>query len=307
MLSEPQKGVVAIVCACIIWGLSGIYFHAIAHIPPLEILAHRAIWSFVFFLILLAFQRRLTEWAKVMCDVRSLGILAFAAVVVSTNWFVYIVAVQRGYAAEASLGYYIFPLASVVLGYVVFRERFSRVQKIAVGLAVLAVLALSIGLGVLPWIALILATTFSVYGLIKKKISVGPVLSVAVEITLLLPLAIAWLVYVHMGQGGAFGVTLGDSAMLIGLAGFTGLPLVLFSYGYRRLPFSTVGLVQYLNPSLQLIVAVSILGESLQAPHALALPLIWAGLILYSFDALRQDRQARMRGIKSSTDDTTSK
>lgn len=305
-LSETAKGALAIVAACTIWGLSGLYFKAIAHIPPLEVMAHRSVWSLIFLLALFAMRSRISDLRQLLRDGSQMWRIAISAVLIAINWLVYIIAVQTGHATEASLGYYIFPLVAVTLGALVFNESLSKVQYGAVALAALAVLVLGIGLGTPPWIALILSCTFGGYGIIKKTVSAGADLTVAAELVLLVPPSLAYLVWLHVQGSAAFGDTAYDSAMLVGLALFTGLPLVFLSYGFQRLSYSTLGLIQYLNPTLQLCVALIFLGETLTPAHSIALPLIWIGLALYSWDLWRQDKSARKRGIKSDTSGDTS-
>ena len=304
-MSDATKGVLAIIAASTIWGLSGVYFKAIAHIPPMEVLAHRSVWSLVFIVGLFALRGRLTEFSTLLSNRVAMTRILFSAIMVSVNWLVYIVAIQTGHATEASLGYYIFPLVAVVLGAVMFAEKLTAAQQIAVGIAALAVLVLTFGLGTPPWIALVLALTFGAYGAIKKKLGVGPVMSVGGELALLAPPSLLYLVWLQIDGSAAFGANGHDTGFLVGLAFFTGLPLVFLSYGFQRLRFATLGLIQYLNPTLQLIVALTFLGEALTPYHAIALPLIWTGLALYSFDLWRQDRAARNRGIKSSTSGDT--
>lgn len=292
-MSDGLKGILALVATSSLWGFSGIYFHAIGHIPVLEVLAHRVVWSVVFFLGVFAVQGRLREFGRTLATPRLLLALAATACVVSVNWGLYIWAVQEGHATEASLGYYIFPLVAVALGFAVFGERFSWVQSAAIALAALAILVLTVSLGTPPWIALILGTTFGIYGLIKKALAVGPVMSVAVEVTVLSPVALIWLGSVHLTGGGAFGSDpLATWALPLSVF-FTGVPLVLFSYASRRLAYATLGLVQYLNPSLQFLVATLYLAEPFTRADAIAFPLIWAGVALYCVDIWRRDRSAR--------------
>jgi len=299
-MKETTKGILALILTCTIWGLSGLFYKQLTHVPPLEVLSHRTVWSLVFFGIVIALQGRLSEVGQTFKDRRTLSILAVTAVMISLNWFGFIYSIQVGWAVEASLGYYIFPLVAVVLGYVFLGERFHPAQVVAILLALIAVLALSFGLGVTPWISLYLATTFGVYGLLKQRVKSGPVLSVFVEVSLIAPLAAIWLFGVHtfgwtgIGEGGAiFGTDYRSSLLLMFSGVLTGGPLILFSYASKRLKLSTVGLVQYLNPTLQFSVAVLIFNEAFTKWHAIAFPLIWIGLGIYSFQSLRQERSTR--------------
>lgn len=293
-MSEAMKGFWAIVGACVIWGLSGLYYKALSEVPPIEVLAHRTLWSVLFLGAVLAARGRLGELAQALGGGRvMLGRLVVSALVISTNWFVFIWSVQQGHALELSFGYYIFPLVAVLLGRLVLGEAMGPVQWAAVGIASIAVLVLGIGLGVTPWIPLILAGTFGAYGLIKKQLAVAPLTSVLAEVVLLAPVAVGVLWATHLGalgdgQGGQFGRDLGHSVMLAFSGVLTGGPLILFSYAAQRVRMATMGLVQYLNPTLQLGVAVLAFGEPLTHWHLVALPLIWAALALYSGASLRR-------------------
>jgi chloramphenicol-sensitive protein RarD len=294
-VTEGRKGVLAMAAASAIWGLSGLYYKALEAVPPVEMLSHRTVWTVIFFGLVLALQRRAGEVRALIHTPRLLAILAVSAAMIAANWLIFIHAVQVGHALEASLGYYIFPLFAVALGYLVLGERFTKLQAVAIGLALGAVLTLGIGLGAPPWTALLLASTFSLYGLIKGQISIGPVVSVFVETLLLAPIALVWLWGMHSGAwtdlggraGGIFGDNLGQSALIACAGPLTGGPLILFSYAARRLPYATLGLVQYLNPTLQVLVAVIAFAEPFTRWHAIAFALIWCGLALYSRDGLR--------------------
>lgn len=299
-MNESIKGVAALIACCTIWGLCGLYYKLLSHVPPIEILAHRTLWSLLFFMIVLLVQGRLRLVGQALSAPRSALLIALAALMISCNWFVFITSILIGKATEASLGYYIFPLVSVVLGMIVFGERLDRAQVLAVGLAAAAVITLTVGLGVAPWISLILAFSFGFYGLVKKGLSVGPVVSVTTEVLLLSPIALAVLWVMHSSEtGGAFGVSWRDNALLAFSGILTGLPLVLFSYGARRVRLGTVGLVQYLNPTLQFLVATLIFQEAFSLWYAVAFGMIWTALAIYSTASWRQDRAAR-RALESS-------
>jgi chloramphenicol-sensitive protein RarD len=291
MMAETKSGVLALITACVVWGLSGLFYKLLDHVPPLEVLAHRTLWSCVFFALVLAVQGRLADLPAVLRQPRQVLVLAVAALMIAANWFLFIFSVQVGKATEASLGYYIFPLVSVLLGVVFFRERLGRVQGIAVALAALAVIVLTIGLGVAPWVSLIIALTFGLYGVIKKRLPLGPVLSVMVEVLLLSPIAIVVLLFAWRDGGAPLGNGAGDLALLIISGPLTATPLILFSYATKRVQLATVGLVQYLNPTLQFLVATVVFAEPFGFWHAVAFPLIWTALALYSGASLWQARR----------------
>ncbi|MGR3462822.1 MAG: EamA family transporter RarD [Roseovarius sp.] len=292
-MREATKGIIAMVATCTIWGLSGIYYKLLDHIPPIEILAHRTLWSCAFFALVLLVQGRILVLGQALGGRRSILMIGFAALMISTNWFVFITSIQVGRAMEASLGYYIFPLVAVLLGATAFRERLGRAQLFAVGLALCAVVTLTAGLGVPPWIALVLASSFGLYGLVKKGLSVGPVVSVTAEVLLLSPIALTVLWYFHSGGQGAFGANWRDSLLLAFSGILTGSPLIMFSYATKRVTLATVGLVQYLNPTLQFLVATLIFLEPFSFWHAVAFGMIWTALAIYTTASLRQDRAAR--------------
>ena len=298
-MSDPVKGVVAMLAACTIWGLSAIYYKLLVHVPPLEVLAHRTLWSCVFFAAILMLQGRLGMLRTALSGRRDLGLLAFGAFMISANWLCFITSVQIGHALEASLGYYIFPLVSVLFGAIFFRERLGRVQWTAVALAALAVTVLTVGLGAAPWMAILIACTFGLYGVAKKMLEVGPVVSVTAEVLLLAPVAVIILAYVHHGGTGHFTENTRDALLLAGSGPLTATPLILFSYATKRVRLGTVGLVQYLNPTLQFLVATFLFQEFFSPWHAIALPLIWAALALYTGVSLRQERAARRSRIRS--------
>ena len=311
-MGEASKGLLAMVLACLVWGLSPLFYKLLTHVPPGEVLAHRTLWSLVFFAGVLLVQGRLREVVRVLGSLSGVGIVLFASLMIAVNWFLFIYSVQVGRVMEASLGYYIFPLVAVLIGTVAFQERLGGVQLAAVGLAALAVGILTWGLGVAPWIALVLAGTFGLYGLVKKRLTAGPVVSVTAEVLLLLPVALIWLWGLHSGSwsegrpGALFAGDWTTSLLLITAGPMTAGPLILFSYASRRAAMSTIGLVQYLNPTLQFGCAVLIFAEPMTIWHGIAFPLIWLALALYSGAALAGERRSRRAAIKAAGVSTTS-
>lgn len=308
-MSETLKGILAMAAACTVWGLSGMYYKLLDHIPPIEVLSHRTIWSFVFFGIVLLFQRRLPQVLSTLKNRKLILTLAISAIMISANWFAFILSIQKGWAMESSFGYYIFPLVAVLLGFFVLGERFSTVKIIAILVAFIAVVTLGVGLGNPPWISLFLALTFGAYGLIKKQMPLGPVISVFIEVLLLAPMALIWLIGVQIfgwsGQAAAFGGNWQDSGLLMLSGVLTGGPLILMSYAARRISLTALGLVQYLNPTLQFLVATFVFMEPFTKWHAIAFPLIWLGLLIFSLESWRQEKSARKRDITVGTSSTT--
>ena len=295
-MNETRAGVLAMVTACIIWGLSPLYYKLLAHIPPIEVLAHRTFWSAVIFTGILMMQGRFGLLRKALGTWRSFATVAAAALAISTNWFVFIWSIGSGHATEASLGYFLFPLVAVLIGRLIFGESMVGLQGVAILIAAAAVAVLTYGLGVAPWIALILAFSFGMYGLVKKHLEVGPVVSVTGEVVVLAPVALVvfWLRY-RAGEA-AFGADMGDTALLVFSGALTATPLILFSFAAKRVALATVGLIQYLNPTLQFFCAVLVFGEPFGLWHGIAFPMIWTALALYSLAAWRQEK-ARLRTV----------
>lgn len=289
-MNETLKGVAAMVAACTLWGLSSIYLDFLSHLPPLQVLAHRSLWSLPFFIAILALQGRVGEFRAISALRGRAGLVVLAALMITGNWFMFILSIQIGHATEASLGYYIYPLIAVLIGRFAFGEKLDGLQMVAIALVVAAVFSLAVGLGALPWVAVGIAGTFALYGVIKKNLPLGPVVSVTAEMLVFLPVAVAILA---LGDAPLWGTSAWDVALLIGSGPFTALPLVLFSYAARRIAMSTTGVLFYINPTLQFLAAMLVLREPFQPVHAIAFPLIWLAVVLYSIAAARRDRAAR--------------
>lgn len=298
-MTESSKGVLAMVVACSIWGLSPLYYKELLHLPAIEVMSHRVWWSLVFFVGVLAARSRLGEIKMALSTRRNLVLIVIAAAMIWVNWFLFIYAVQINRTTETSLGYFIFPLVAVVVGRFWFSERLDRAQWLAVGLAAAAVGALTYGLGVAPWISIILALTFVIYSSIKKGLEIGPVVSVTCEILIVSPMAIIVILLAQTSGQGGLGNSWHDDLLLVFSGPITALPLLLFSYAAKRVAMSTVGLLQYLNPSLQFLCAVMIFGEPFGPWHALAFPIIWLALVIYSFRAWVTGKAARNALVNS--------
>lgn len=298
-MTEISKGLAAILAACMIWGLSPLFYKELAHIPPLELFAHRIVWSSIFFASLLAGTQQLSALYRALAKRAHLIRMIACAGIICINWFGLIYAVQIEQAIQVSMAYFIYPLFSVLLGYIFLREKLTLPQIIAVLLVAVAVTLLITRLSVPPLLALAMASSFSLYGLIKRNLDVAPMVSVLVEVLLVLPLALIWLWAVHgygaqaltTRPGAWFGNNPTDTLLLILSGPLTGMPLLLFTYAARRLRMSTIGLVQYINPTLQFLVAVFVFAEPFTAAHKLAFPMIWGALILYTAASLLQERR----------------
>jgi len=285
------SGVVYASSAFLIWGISPIYWKAMQAVPAFEIILHRIVWSFIFLLPLIIMMRRWQEFINALKNIRTLLILLFTALIVGGNWLLYIWAVNSGYLLQASLGYYINPLVNVVLGVVFLKERLRPLQILAVALATLGVIFLTVYYGEFPWVALTLAVTFGLYGLIRKVAPVGSLVGLTVETLLLSIPALVFLFYLDShGQGSIFRVSLKLDLLLMGCAPLTAVPLLFFTLGARRLYLSTVGLLQYIGPSCMFVLAVFLFREPFSSAQVLTFILIWVALAIYSTDSMRYYR-----------------
>ena len=274
------------------WGLTPLYFKAVGHVPALEVMAHRVIWAMLLMLVLLLWRRRLRELSPELRNPQRLLFYAATALLVSINWFIFIWAIQHNRLLEASLGYYINPLVNVFLGMVFLHERLNVWQRLAVALAAVGVLNLVIAHGVLPWIALALAFSFGFYGLLRKKARVDVMLGLTVETILLTPLAVTFLLL--LGSQGAFGHSdLGTNLLLVAAGFVTAVPLLCFLQATQRLALSTVGLMQYLAPTLNFLLAVLLYDEPFTLSHLVTFVCIWIALAIYSGDAFLTHRARR--------------
>jgi chloramphenicol-sensitive protein RarD len=279
--APDRAGALAALGAFLCWGVFGLYFKALAEVPALEVLAHRILGGALFALLLQAGLGRLPEIRTIFRDRKLVVGLAGSALAIAINWGAFIWAVTQGRALEASLGYFIFPLVSVVLARLFLGERLTTRQGGAVLLCALGVGWMVLGGVGVPWLALILAASFGAYGLLRKTIAVPALAGLFVETALLAPLAALYLIWA--GGGVAAGVG-GATLALIAVAGpVTAVPLVLFAYGARRLRLSTLGLMMYVNPTVQMLVAVFVFGEVFTAIHAVTFAAIWCGLVIYSW------------------------
>lgn len=292
--ARARAGLTAAISACGIWGVSPLFFIAIAAVPPHEVVAHRIVWSALAVGLILAFRGQLVEVIALLRRPRTLAVFAASAFSVTFNWVVFVHAVTSGQTLYASLGYYVLPLVNVLLGAVFLKERFTRRQGLALGLVVAGVAVLVVGLGRVPWITLALATSFSVYGLLRKIAPAESLVGLFVETLLTVPFAVAFLVWVSQ-TGGAF--LPGDDAFLpamliLGTPVMTAVPLFLYTFGARRLRLSTMGLIFYLNPTIQFVLATVFLRETFTLTHAATFALIWLGIAVYSWPRRRSPWQA---------------
>lgn len=272
-----------------LWGIFPLYFKSLQEIPPLEILLHRMVWSLAFVVVVLTWRRHWGWLRGVMRQPKVLAGFAASAVLLSSNWFIYIWAVNNGNVVEASLGYFINPLFNVLLGSLLLRERLRTVQWVAVALAACGVAWLTWHAGHLPWIALLLAATFAFYGLLRKTASLGALEGLALETLLLFPVAFIYLAVLTNQGHNSFITASTSTQLLLAAAGpITAIPLLLFAAGARRIPLSLLGLLQYIGPTIQLLLGVWLYHEPFAGARLAGFALIWGALAVYSLEGLWQ-------------------
>jgi chloramphenicol-sensitive protein RarD len=288
---DERRGFIYGVTAYLLWGLFPLYWPLLKPASALEILAHRMLWSLGFVAILLW---RTGGWANVraiLADRRKRWLLGGAAVVITSNWGTYIWGVNTKHVVETSLGYFINPLFTILLGVLLLHERLRRMQWVAVGIASVAIIVLTVGYGRLPWIALVLATSFGLYGYFKKRAAVGAVESLAIETGYLAIPALTTLIVIQVRGDLAFGHQGAGNVTLLVLTGLiTAIPLLFFGAATRRLPLSMIGLLQYLAPVLQFLVGVTIYHEKMPVERWVGFALVWIALLVLTVDGLRRNR-----------------
>lgn len=284
-----NSGVLFALGAYLSWGLFPLYFRQIASIPALQIVAHRTVWSLLFVMLVLLATGHL-KWLRSV-SLATWRRFALSATLIAINWLTYVWAVGHGHVLDASLGYFINPLVNVALGFLVLHERPRPVQWLAVGLAGLGVLWLTVAAGRLPWVALVLALSFGFYGLMRKTAALGALEGLTLETLILAPLASAGLL-IWSQTGAMAGQTGSDWLWLIGTGPVTAGSLLLFAAGARRIPLATLGLIQYVSPSLQFLLGVFLFREPMDASRLVAFGCIWGALAVYSAESLWQARRA---------------
>ena len=294
-MSNEQKGILYALSAFLIWGVCPIYFKWLTAVPAGEILTHRIIWSCVLLLVLLVVTRQGYKVRQVLRQPRQLLNLTLSALLVAGNWLLFIWSVNHNHLLEASLGYYINPLLNILLGMLFLGERLRRLQWLAVGLATLGVVVQVVMIGHLPWIALTLAGSFGIYGLIRKKIPVDAQSGLFVETLLLLPLALFYLLAIADSPTSDMSANpLSLNLLLLAAGVVTTVPLLLFTAGARLIPLSTLGFIQYLGPSLMFLLAITLYGEPIQGAKLLTFGFIWLALALFSAESWRYARRQRL-------------
>jgi chloramphenicol-sensitive protein RarD len=282
-----RKGVLYAIGAYMMWGLFPLYWKQLETIPALQLIGHRIGWSFILLLAVILVTRQWQAFRTAAWDVKTIRIYFLAAVLISINWYTYVWAVTQGFVVETSLGYYINPLFSVLLGVTIFREHLRPVQWVPIGLATLGVLYLTFTYGALPWIALTLAFTFGLYGLVKKTAPLGSLYGLTLETGLLFVPAIVYLVICEVtGQGAFLHSGLKADWMMIGAGLVTIIPLLFFASAAQRVPMTTIGVLQYINPTMQFLLGVLLYKEPFTRDRLIGFGLVWIGLILFWAEGL---------------------
>ncbi len=291
MSKSIDRGVIYGASAYVTWGIIPIFWKFLGHVSAVEIVTHRIVWTLIFAFAAIAAWERLPKLWSALRNPRTVMALVVSALLIAVNWGLFIWAVTTDRIIDTSLGYYINPLVSFVLGVVWLGERLTKIQLAAIGLAVLGVINQTVSLGYLPWISLALAVSFGIYGLIRKTVAVESLEGLTIEAIILAPVSLGYIVYlVATGQGAFFHVSLTTDLLLVTAGPITAIPLLLFVAGARLVRLSTMGFLQYLAPSISLLLAVFLYHEPFTQAHVVTFALIWSALALVTWEALRHER-----------------
>jgi chloramphenicol-sensitive protein RarD len=291
---DSLSGFLFALTAYLLWGFLPFYMKALANIPPVEVISHRVIWSVPIALLVLVVLKRTSDLKAAIRTPRMLGMATLTAALISVNWGIYVWAIGSGHALDAALGYYINPLFSIFLGAVLLREPMGRLQAFAIGLAIIAVAILTWERGSLPVVALSLTLSWGAYAFFKKSLPIGPNQGFALEVLILLPLALGYMAWLWgTGQGHFQMGVLRDDLLLIGCGLVTAGPLMIYANGAKRLTLSTIAIMQYIAPTMIFLTAVFAFDEPFSGVKLLAFSLIWAALVLYSLPILAARIRAR--------------
>ncbi|TRC95442.1 EamA family transporter RarD [Mesorhizobium sp. WSM4303] len=286
--SKARRGFLLALGAYLLWGLLPFYMKAVAHLPLIEVIAHRIVWSVPIAAAVLVWAGRTADFKAAIRSPRSIAMAALTAALISVNWGIYVWAISVDRTVETALGYYINPLVSIVVGALLLGERLDKLQIAAVVLAVIAVAVLTVDAGKLPWVSLALAFSFAAYGFFRKTLPIGPSQGFLLEILLLSVPALGYIVFlIANGQDHFISSNGTDTALLIGCGPVTAVPLLLFAFGAKLLRLSTIGIMQYIAPTMVFLIAVLIFDEPFGATQAIAFALIWAALAMYSWSMFR--------------------
>ena len=292
---EAAAGLGYGIMAYLIWGFFPVYFKALTTVPPLQVVCHRIVWSVLFLWVIIGWRGKWRDLRDAFRNRKALLLLTFSALLIATNWLVFIIAVGHGQVIQSSLGYFMTPFISVLLGVFFLHEHLRRLQMISLLLAAIGVLLLTIQYGQVPWVAIMLALTFGSYGLVRKVVAVDSLTGLSVETLLLGPMALGYLIFVFWNGGNAFPVQGAQTSTFLALSGVaTAVPLLLFASAARRLRLATIGFLQYITPTLHFLLAVLLYKEPFTRAHLASFLFIWSGLCCYSYDAWRGVKAARL-------------
>jgi chloramphenicol-sensitive protein RarD len=294
--SETRNGVIAALSAYLFWGFLPILFRLMEAAGSMLIVAERTLWSLLLLAGIIAFTRGFGEVRAVLTDIRRMRVIALSAVLLVGNWLLYVWAVETGQVLEASFGYFINPLVNVAIGMILLGERQNRMQTIAIGIAVVAILIQAAGVGRIPFVALGLALSFGFYGFIRKTAQAGPATGLFAETVVVAPFAVAFVAFDLATRGLGVHADPGQMLLLVLTGPATAIPLLLFAYGVRRLRLTTIGMFQYLAPSIQFLLAITLFGEELNPLRLLSFALIWVSLVVFSWDSFRRRSAIRAAG-----------
>lgn len=278
------------------WGFIPLYFKVLSHVPPTEILGHRVLWSVILLFVIMAIKNQLPQFLAILKSPKTMAWLALSAVLVATNWLAFIWGVTNNRLLETTLGYFINPLFSVFLGYVFLGERLNNIKLLAIGIATTAVVLQTILLGSVPWLSFTVAFSFGSYGLVRKTTVVAAIPGLAFETLFLLPFALLYFLMIY--QSGDYHFRMDDvsTSGLLALAGFvTTVPLICFNIAAKKLPLSTIGLMQYMVPSMSFLIGVFLFKEPFSSAQLLTFSLIWVALAIFSTDTIRQHNKSEQR------------
>lgn len=297
---ETRKGFWYGFFAYVIWGLGPLYWNLFDDINSNVLLLHRIFWSIPLLFAVIVIQRRITEFRNAFRSVRVIVVTGIAAVLLATNWGVWLWSVTHERIVEASLGYFITPLVSIAFGVIILGEQLTRLQRIAIVIATVGVVGLAITVGTPPWIALLLAGSFGTYGLVKKRPEIAaPLISLGGELAIMALPATVILIFFQKPAGGGFGTSVGFSLFLIGSSVVTVVPLLMFGAATKRIPLTLLGLLQYIAPTLQLLLGVWVYGEELPAKRLVWFVVVWIALVIYTYDSITTARHGRARPVVS--------
>lgn len=289
---DTPQGFTLAITVYVLWGFFPLYLKLLDHIPPVEVVAHRILWSIPIVAALLILTGRTNDLKQALRTTSMIGMACLTAGLVSVNWGIYVWSITSGNALEAALGYYINPLFSVFLGAVILRERLSRAQISAVALAACAVILLTLDQGTLPWAALGMTFSWGFYAFFKRRLPIGPNQGFMLEVLVLSPFALAFLIYLSGQDIGHFALTATDTWLLLGSGVATAVPLLIYANAAKGLRLSTIGILQYITPTMIFLIAIFLFGEDFSGARLIAFPMIWLALAIYTASMLRNMRAA---------------